>query len=52
MDIPIFLPAQPDSIHSDQDGECLPHAMPLAVALPFAKELLSPECHRSSLQGP
>lgn len=51
MHIPSFLPAQPDSIHSDQDGKSLPHAMPLALALPFAKELFSPECHHSSLQG-
>lgn len=35
-------------------GDCksLPHATPLAVALPFAKDLFSPERHRSSLQGP
>lgn len=51
VNIPGSPPALPDNMHSDGDCRSLPHAVPQAAALPFAKELFSPECHGSNLRG-
>lgn len=49
--LPSSPPALPANTHSDPACRSLPCSSPLALALPFAKELCSPGCHHGVCRG-